>query len=112
MGRRKKKGASFVMLDRRLLFNEPAWRALSAPAKLVYIYLKGHFNGSNNGEIQLHYSTLKGIKGISSSGTVAKALKELEKGGWVEKTTRGGLYRHVSLYRLTEKYDSLPYAGR
>lgn len=110
-GRRKTKGISFVMLGRRLLGSKE-WKDLSTAAKLGYIYLKVHFNGSNNGDIQLPYRTLKGINGLSSPGTVAKALKELEGKGWVERTQLGGLRRYKNLYKLTGKYDELVYSAR
>ncbi len=40
------------------------WKGLSASAKLFYIYLKGKYNGQNNGEIRLYYSELDGVKGL------------------------------------------------
>jgi hypothetical protein len=83
----------------------PEWKALSGRAKLLYIYLKGCYNGSNNGEITLHYRQLKGHRGISSSSAISNGLRELEKGEWIERVQLGGLYRKINKYRLTWKYD-------
>ena len=72
MGSRKKPwvNRSFVMLGRGML-RSPEWKELSPAAKLAYVYLKSKYNGSNNGGVQLHYSELKGIRGLSSSSTIS-----------------------------------------
>lgn len=96
------------MITRRMLRNEE-WKNLSPSAKLFYIYLKGKFNGYNNGEIRLYYSELEGIKGLSSHATISKASKELENKGWILKTKVGGLYRNCNEFKLIGKFDdSLP----
>jgi hypothetical protein len=100
----KERSKSFVMLPRDMLYRQE-WRKLSTAAKLYYIHLKAKYTGSNNGEIVLSYSELKGIKGLSSSGTISKAIKELEKKGWIRIRTLGGMYRHSNKYELTGTYD-------
>ncbi len=102
--RKRKHDKSFVMLGRRTL-KCPEWKGLSASAKLLYIHLKAKYNGSNNGEIRLHYSELKGTQGLRSSATVAKAFQELESKGWIKKTKHGGMYRYFNEYELTGRYD-------
>ena len=102
----KSKGhKSFVMLARKMLSRNEEWKELSSAAKLFYIYLKSKYNGINNGSIKLHYSELKGVKGISSHSTISKAIKELEKKEWIKRTKQGGLYRHINEYELTGNYD-------
>jgi hypothetical protein len=107
---KKKKGKdkrSFLQLPRAFIHGKcEEWKRLSGRAKLLYVYLKGCYNGSNNGEIHLHYSQLKGHRGISSSSAIVDSIRELEKGGWIERTMLGGMYRHNNLYRLTWKYDN------
>ena len=104
---RRWKHANFVALPREWFHksNCPEWKALSAAAKLLYEYLKAGWNGSNNGQITLHYSQLRGVKGISSSSTISKAFKELEQTGWINKSALGGLYRKTNQYELTGKHD-------
>jgi hypothetical protein len=100
----RKRFNNFVMVPRKMLKLEE-WKNLSPAAKILYIHLKTKYNGSNNGDIYLHYSELKGIRGLSSHSTISKALKELQDKGWVEKTEMGGLYRHSNKFKLTGKVD-------
>lgn len=101
---RNKSHKSFVMLPRKML-RSTEWQALKPAAKLFYIHLKGKYNGQNNKQIRLHYSELKGIKGISSPSTISKASQELQDKGWIRREAVGGLYRYSNEYELTGKYD-------
>ena len=104
--RKKKDTTSFLQLPRAFIHGKcEEWKRLSGRAKLLYIYIKGCYNGTNNGQIHLHYSQLKGHRGISSTSAIADSFRELEKGGWIERTRFGGLYRFNNLYRLTWKHD-------
>lgn len=103
--KKSKPSKSFVMLSRGMLLRSPEWKGLSPAAKLAYVYLKAKYNGSNNGVIRLYYSELKGVKGISSSTTISKALKELQEKGWLKRTQLGGLIRYFNEFELTGKYD-------
>jgi len=102
----KRSSGHFVRLSKKTLRCD-SYKALSAAAKILYLYLKGKYNGINNKEIALHYSELKGIVGLKSSTTVSNAFKELIEKGWVKKTEHGGLYRYENKYELTWKYDDL-----
>jgi hypothetical protein len=102
--RKNKSHKSFVMLPRQMLRSEE-WKDLSPAAKILYVHLKGKYNGNNNGAIRLYYSELKGVKGVSSPNTASKAFQELEKKEWITRTEIGGLYRHVNEYKLTGKHD-------
>jgi hypothetical protein len=95
---------SFVMLSRAML-DLPEWRQLGTSAKLAYIYLKDGFDGRNNGNIRLYYTSLRGVVGLSSPGTISRGLRELETKGWIQRTKLGGLYRLSNAYKLTGKYD-------
>jgi len=111
MGRAKKiKGKAsfndFVMFGRNMLHNCPEWKGLHPAAKILYLYIKARFNGSNNGEICLSYRWLKGIKGLSSPSTISKAFGELEKGNWIRRRSMGGMFRRVNKYELTGTHDS------
>jgi hypothetical protein len=102
--RQRDKHKSFVMLSRAML-DMPEWRKLSASAKLAYIYIKNGFTGRNNGGITVSYASLSGVKGLSSSGTIAKGLRELETNGWIRRANHGGLPRLPNTYELTGNYD-------
>lgn len=105
--RRENDTPPFVRLERDLLLNQEEWKQLSPAAKLLYLYIKAKYNSVNNGEIRLTYSELKGVKGLSSPKTIAKAQDELVQKGWIVRTQYGGMYRYFNLYELTWKYDSL-----
>jgi len=98
---KRKKVDPFVMLDIAMLRSEE-WQKLTHSEMLIYIYLKRNYNGTNNGEIPLTYSELKGI---FAAGTISKALKGLEAKKWIKRTQHGGLYRYYCLYKLTGTYD-------
>lgn len=103
MSIRKKGGAPFVMIERETL-RSLNWKQLSHSEKLIYIYVKANYNGSNNGEISFKYSE---VKDEFSSATISKSLKSLISKGWIEKTKHGGLYRYYCKYKLTSKYDRI-----
>lgn len=105
MSRRKPKGLAHVGIERRTL-REEHWQGLSAAAKILYIHLKGRYNGSNNGDIELPYSAMKNVKGCSNPRSISKAGKELEDKEWITRKRRGGMYRFKTLYALTFIHDS------
>lgn len=103
MSRKKRKTLPpFVAISREAMRGKE-WRSLTPKAKIVYLHLKYKFVGHNNGDIVLHYSELKDM---FSSKTIARAFRELEDAGWIERTHYGGLYRYVNKYELTGKYDT------
>jgi len=93
-----------VGMERRIL-KEESWRGLSGAAKIFYWHLKGRYNGANNGEIQLPYSAMRGVRGCSNNHMCSAAIKELEAKGWIKIITKGGLYRHDNFYKLTFEHD-------
>ncbi|MCK5590387.1 MAG: hypothetical protein KAI72_00375 [Candidatus Pacebacteria bacterium] len=101
MGKKRRKGRWFTMLDRRLL-KSADWQSLTHAEMITYIYVKHNYNGSNNGEIPLKYSELKVV---FAPATLSKALKGLREKEWIERTQHGGMYRYFCLYKLTGKYD-------
>ena len=94
----------FIMLPKQMIFS-PEWQELSSAAKIIYVQMKGKFNGSNNGKIRIYYSELEKIKGLKSPNAISKGLRELETKEWVKRSKLGGLHRYVNEYELTGKYD-------
>lgn len=116
MGRKGKddRYASFVRLERGMLFRCPEWRKLSARAKIFYIYLKAKYNGpsgrghvTNNGQLQLHFSELSDLPDLRSRKAFYGAVRELEASGWIKRTNQGGLFRDANTYELTWHHDKL-----
>jgi len=104
-GRRKPKFKDFFMLGNEMVLKGKEWNSLSPSAKILYLCIKAKHNGTNNGNIVLHYSELKAVRGLSSPATASKAFRELDKKGWIERDSLGGLYRIPNKYRLTGNYD-------
>jgi hypothetical protein len=104
-GRKKVKFTNFLMLGREMVLYSDEFRQLSPSAKILYLYIKAKHNGTNNGQILLHYSEMKTVNGFSSPSTTSKAFKELERKGWITRTSFGGLHRTPNTYGLTGKYD-------
>ena len=89
---------------RHEVLNSPAWRVLGFPAKALYMDLRARLNSTNNGNINAVFSELK-HRGWSSSATLSRALKQLERMGFIAKTRQGGiaaLSKVCTLYRFTD----------
>jgi hypothetical protein len=80
-----------------------AWRALSAPARAIYIQIGFRYNGGNNGRIS--YSVRDAASEcLLAINTASRAFKELADLGFIEETRHGGLSRKTrvaSEWRLT-----------
>jgi len=82
----------------------PAWRSLPALAKVVYVGLVRHYNGSNNGRIGYSERQAGDDAGVSSASGW-RMLRLLQERGFVVQTKRGAFSRkcrHASEWRLTE----------
>lgn len=97
----------YIRLARRLLLSSDEWKGLCSSAKLLYLYLKAKYNGSNNGKIKLAYHELRGVHGLSSPSTISAAQAQLRERGWITIEFFGGIRRHSNLYGLTGKFDDL-----
>ena len=91
-------------MERKLLHTKQ-WKSLSGSEKILYIHLKGRYDSSNNGELELPYTAMKDVGGCLGSRTVFRAFKGLEEKGWIKRTQAGGLYRKINRYALTWNWD-------
>jgi hypothetical protein len=109
MSRKKKRDSyrSFAAVEKRIWLRCEEWRNFSPGARDLYALLKCGYSPGRNGEIQLFYSEVRGVKGLSSPRTISKLFRELEAAGWIECTWHGGLYRRPNKYRLTGKIDRM-----
>jgi hypothetical protein len=86
------------MLSHEILRNEN-FVNLSPHATKLLINLLSQFNGRNNGDLAMPWSTMQ-KRGWNSKATLYSARDELLNRGWVVKTRQGG--KHVcSLYAVT-----------
>ena len=81
----------------------PAWRSLSGAAIKVFIELRCHYNGQNNGELFLSYGSAAERLGLSRS-TVKRAFDELQTKGFIRKTRQGARQcRLASTWAVTDR---------
>jgi hypothetical protein len=102
----KKTGPRFIQLFYWML-DTPAWGDLTALERSIYVELTRRYNGTNNGSIGYSARTAADEFKISKV-TAAKALRSLERHGFIVCEKRGAFHckiRHASEYRLTI-YDS------
>lgn len=98
-------------LHKNMIFSCPEWAAISAPARSLYLLMKGKRNPKKYGdEVKLSYRNILKLKyrGLRRKDTIARSFKELEEGGWIKKKNEvaaGGLYGKAAIYILTGKYD-------
>jgi len=95
----------FVMLDNKML-DSAAWTAMSANAHDVYIELKKNFNYVQGGfnHLILTYSQ---ISWRMSGGTYSRVLLELQKYGFIEIVSRGGLFRNPNVFKTSDKWEKI-----
>jgi hypothetical protein len=80
-----------------------AWKALSTPARVVYVQIGSRYNGSNNGRLALSVRDAASECNVAP-GTASRALKELVDLGFIQETRHGGLSRKTRIaseWRLT-----------
>jgi MarR family len=80
-----------------------AWKALTAPARAVYVAIGYRYNGANNGRISLSVREAASECNVAR-GTASAALKQLVELGFIEETRHGGLSRKTKVaseWRLT-----------
>jgi hypothetical protein len=80
-----------------------AWKALSAPARAVYIQIGSRYDGFNNGKIALSVRDAANECDMASN-TANRAFHELVERGFIEETRHGGLSRKTRIaseWRLT-----------
>jgi hypothetical protein len=87
--KRRKNQRLFVQLHLDLL-NAPAWRAMGAAARVLYIALKRQFNGKNNGELYLSHREAVVELGLARP-TIARGFLELQHYGFTVMTSPGWL---------------------
>ena len=87
------------------LLDSIAWRAIGYTSQSVYIVMRRRLQSTNNGNISAALGDMKHY-GISTSATLAKALRELQAVGLIAVTRQVGIGygRQVcSLYRFTDE---------
>jgi hypothetical protein len=104
MGKRiKNKLPPFVAVFREML-NSAAWENIGNPARVAYIHIKSKCVSQDPGEITLSFDAMEKFM---TRQTYARALRELEKFGFIKRTQRGGLYRKRNYFLLIDEWKKV-----
>ena len=85
------------------MLNSNAWACIGHPAKVAYIHIKAKCFSQDSGDLTLSYIEMERIM---TKQTFARALRQLEQFGFIERTQRGGLFRRRNYFRLIEKWKN------
>ena len=99
--RSEKKDRYFAL--HHYMLKTDAWRALSAPARVVYLQIGFRYDGFNNGRIAMSVRDAASECGLAKD-TANRAFKELVDLGFIEETRHGGLSRKTRIaseWRMT-----------
>ncbi|MFK4062925.1 hypothetical protein [Brucella anthropi] len=111
---RSKGGAPYVQLFHWIRKTD-AWRSLSPYPKLLYIEIRGRYNGSNNGGIS--FSVREAMDALCCSNrTAINAFKDLEDRGLIKAVIKGafdwktryGAEGRATTWLLTELQQDVP----
>jgi hypothetical protein len=89
----------------KAVLNSPAYIALDASARSLYVDLRLTLGPTNNGNIDATMTKLR-HRGWRSSATLWRAVHQLEAVGLIAKTRQGGIAymsKVCSLYRFTDE---------
>jgi hypothetical protein len=98
----KERQDRYLQLHHFMLKTE-AWRALTMPARALYVQVGSRYTGFNNGRIAFSVRDAANECGMAKN-TAMRAFKELIDLGFTEETLHGGLNRktrRASEWRLT-----------
>lgn len=99
--KRKSNSPPFVMIEHKILEDE-GWLRLGNGAKVAFIYFKQKSFPWKREGFELTY---KNMKPVMKREGFSKAIKELEKEGFIERVHHGGLYRGKSRYRMSNNWQ-------
>jgi len=97
---KKRTRRRFAIIEKEILYSE-SWARISQSAKVIYVHLKGEFNGSNRHSLKLPYSQMK--KNMSNA-TFWRGINLLEKLGFIDRVAKGGLEKNPNVYGLSERW--------
>ncbi len=87
------------------VIDSKAWQELTHAARVAFIHLKRKVVSPNPDQISLSY---REMEKFMNRHTYAKALRQLEKFGFISREQHGGLYRKRNFFKFVEdwkRYD-------
>jgi hypothetical protein len=97
---KKKTIARFALIEKEILYSR-SWASLTDSAKVVYVHLKGEYDGSNGENLKLPYSQMRKIV---SNATFWRGMKALEQTGFIDVKFHGGLEKNPNVYGISGRW--------
>lgn len=101
--KRGRKGPPFIKLDHPM-FDSEAFQSLAHSSVRVLLSImrrKNGTNGTNTAPIICPYDCMNGTM---SKATIAKAIRELEEKGFIERSQHGGLMKQPNLFAFSGEW--------
>jgi hypothetical protein len=107
---KQKAKRKFALVEKEILYSS-VWRILKNSAKVVYVHLKGEFNGAYSERLILPACRMKGIIGLASFW---RGIEQLEEIGFIDIVSRSAKPRFMkgcsnpksepNVYRLSGRW--------
>jgi hypothetical protein len=105
---KKKTIERFALIEKEKLYSL-TWKSLTDSARVIFLHLKGEYNGSNSDKLKLPYSQMKDIV---SNATYWRGIKQLDNVGLIDIVYHGGRpcfkegreRREANIYKLSERW--------
>ena len=91
------------------MLKSKGWESLGNASRVAYLHLKAETFSPNPQQITLLH---REMERIMTHPTFAKAIRELEKNGFIERTQHGGLYRRRNVFKLSEGWKGTSLVSR
>lgn len=96
----RKRTKLFIQIHHEL-YDSATWKGMHWYSKLAYLRIKRKYNPRMGEEITVSYEEMKDEM---AKTTFAKAIRELEKRGFIKIESKGGLYRRRNYYTLSNEW--------
>lgn len=98
-----RKGPPFIKLDHPM-FDSDAFQYLAHTSVRVLLSLMRRKNGKNGTDAAPIICPYECMNGSMSKATIAKAIREIEEKGFIERIQHGGLMKQPNLYAFTGEW--------
>jgi len=100
---KRRRRPPFVRLDHSLV-DSTAFNDLRPASVMVLISILRRHNGMNGDRKDPIVCPYSAMKGTMAPATIAKAIRDLEAHGFINRVQQGGLYKQPNTYELTQEW--------
>lgn len=102
MGRKKAHRIDFPFLPFPLdVMGSKAWELLTNAARVAYLHIRERWWFDRQKPVSVTYTAMERLM---ERDTFAKALKQLEAVGFIEKTQTGGIFRKRNYFDMSDEW--------